>query len=58
MPLYEYACQACGESFEMLVFSSAETVDCPSCGSEDVRKKVSAVGLSGGGCVSTGSGFT
>ena len=61
MPVYEYICTQCGHEFEELVFSSSEEVSCPECDSTKVQKKVSAVGSmgsGGGGCVSTGSGFT
>jgi putative FmdB family regulatory protein len=43
MPLYEYHCNDCGEEFEKMVrFSDADiNPACPSCESEDTRKKVS-----------------
>ena len=40
MPIYEYQCEQCGERFDKFVrsmFSEVE-VDCPSCGSAQVRK--------------------
>ncbi len=46
MPIYEYQCNQCGEDFEKLVFGNKE-VDCPKCSSPDVRKKLSAFGMSG-----------
>lgn len=58
MPLYEYECKVCGETFETLVFGSSEVVTCPTCESEEVRKRVSTVASVGSGCVSTGTGFT
>ncbi|NPV42185.1 MAG: zinc ribbon domain-containing protein [Anaerolineae bacterium] len=67
MPLYEYQCKNCNESFEKIVrFSEAEQLPpCPNCGSTDTRKKISAAaalggsssGSTGGGCGS-GGGFT
>ena len=51
MPLYEYACESCGEQFEVIASSSeSEDVRCPECG-EPARKLLSgfAVGRSGGG---------
>jgi len=67
MPLYEYQCQDCQESFEKIVrFSEADLLPpCPNCGSKDTRKKISAAaalggasgGSSGGSCGS-GGGFT
>lgn len=51
MPIYEYQCSACGEGFEKLVKVRAPAPPCPECGSEDVKKQVSAAGfiLKGGG---------
>ncbi len=40
MPIYEYACQRCGHEFELLVRAS-QTVHCPNCGSQQLRKLVS-----------------
>jgi putative FmdB family regulatory protein len=39
MPIFEYACRACGKEFEALVRSS-DTPQCP-CGSTDLQKKLS-----------------
>ena len=40
MPIYEYSCKKCGTDFEMLV--SADTkVACESCGSKQVKRKLS-----------------
>ncbi len=43
MPIYEFACRECGEAFEKLVrsASSSEVIRCPSCQSEQVKKKLS-----------------
>ncbi len=60
MPIYEYLCAGCSETFEELVSAStAESVQCPGCGSTTVTKLLSpfatprpvgaAVG-GGGGC--------
>lgn len=39
MPLYEYQCRECNQSFEKLERVSAEsTRDCPSCGGTATRK--------------------
>jgi putative FmdB family regulatory protein len=45
MPLYEFDCRICGQPFEELIFSHArvEEVSCPTCGSLDVKKRLSAV---------------
>ncbi len=40
MPLYDYHCKACDETFELLVRSDTRLV-CPKCGSEDLEKLVS-----------------
>lgn len=46
MPIYEYKCEACGNEFEKLVFGSKE-VECPSCSSSEVKRKLSVFGMSG-----------
>ncbi|MEM7000009.1 MAG: zinc ribbon domain-containing protein [Pseudomonadota bacterium] len=56
MPIYEYICDKCGhemEAFQKL--SEAPLVDCPSCASPSLRKKISAAGfrLKGGGWYET-----
>lgn len=61
MPIFEYRCGRCGQEFERLVFGS-QTVKCPACESEDVKKKPSLFGMSGvenptsSGCSSCKSG--
>ena len=45
MPIYEYACETCGTNFEKLMKMSAPTPSCPECGSDEVKKKVSASGF-------------
>ncbi len=43
MPMFEYQCQGCKNEFERLVFAGdKDKVDCPECGSSNVRKKMSA----------------
>lgn len=48
MPLYEYVCSDCHATFEKLVRSFGDAVDCPSCRSSSVDKQLStfAVGSS------------
>ncbi len=43
MPIYEFDCHSCGESFDKLVRSANRVpeVTCPSCNSHDVKKKLS-----------------
>lgn len=43
MPVYEYICSKCSEDFSVLKLSSREKEPvCPSCGSKEVSKKISA----------------
>lgn len=44
MPLYEYKCNSCNKVFEHLTTSvkATEEVKCPSCGSSDIKKLISA----------------
>jgi putative FmdB family regulatory protein len=48
MPLYEYRCSSCQQTFERLAKTSADVVACPSCQSQDVERLLStfAVGAS------------
>jgi putative FmdB family regulatory protein len=43
MPIFEFICESCGESFEELVRSSNDTtgVICPQCSGSQVKKKIS-----------------
>lgn len=40
MPIYEYKCKKCGESFELLV-RGTEKPQCPTCASKSLKKLVS-----------------
>jgi len=42
MPIYEYACESCGERFDKLMSLNDPAPPCPACGAVDVRKLVSA----------------
>jgi|SRR5699024_2548855 len=56
MPIYEYRCEACGHELELLQKMADEPLlQCPSCGQEQLRKLISAVGfrLKGGGWYET-----
>lgn len=56
MPIYEYQCQACGDTTEALQkLSDALLVNCPKCGEPALKKKVSAptFRLKGGGWYET-----
>lgn len=41
MPIYEYKCKECGESFELLQQMN-DTPACKNCGSEDLTRLLSA----------------
>ncbi|MCA9157346.1 MAG: zinc ribbon domain-containing protein [Planctomycetales bacterium] len=41
MPLYEYQCQSCHETVELLVRGSTEQPVCPKCGSSKLDKQLS-----------------
>jgi putative FmdB family regulatory protein len=61
MPIYEYACQECGEEFELLVSSerSADLQTCPQCASDRLTRKFSAfasLSSSTQSCPAKGSG--
>ena len=49
MPLYEYQCKKCGGEFEKMVrFSEADqNPTCPYCQSQEARKKISTIAVSG-----------
>ena len=65
MPIFEYQCLDCAETFEKLHLSRSreESTECPSCGSDRTERLVSsfatgsgAYGVSGSSC-GTGSRF-
>jgi putative FmdB family regulatory protein len=47
MPIYEYACSACGSRFEKLVRRFAEEVSCSACTSSAVEKQLSVFAVGG-----------
>jgi putative FmdB family regulatory protein len=50
MPIFEFVCGDCELLFEELVFGGkTDEVVCPSCGSEQVRKKMSTFASKSGG---------
>ena len=49
MPIYEYTCQKCGHLFEKLVFKGNESIECPQCHTNGVKKMMSVCGFSVGG---------
>jgi putative FmdB family regulatory protein len=65
MPIHEFDCSRCGESFEALVRSAeaAQPATCPACGSQDVTMKFSRFAARSGRLIgptaaSCGSGST
>jgi len=57
MPVYEYVCHACHESFEKYVRAWGEAVACPRCEGSDVEKQVSRFAFAGeGGFVASSGG--
>jgi putative FmdB family regulatory protein len=54
MPIFEYECKKCGRLFEELVMGSPVEVACPSCGSTDLDKLISAIAKKCQGCSSSG----
>jgi len=50
MPIFEYACAACGHKFEKLVLSAsrAKEIECPECHSKSVNKALSIFGMGTG----------
>lgn len=56
MPIYEYQCQDCEHTLEILQkLSDDPATDCPNCGKSGLKKKISAAGfrLKGGGWYET-----
>ncbi len=50
MPIYEYACEACGkifEEFEPTAVTVKKEKECPACGSKETRRVVSSFSSSG-----------
>jgi putative FmdB family regulatory protein len=49
MPMYQYACTTCGQSFEkkLSMAQADEPQACPDCGSADTRKRPAAIALGG-----------
>ena len=56
MPIYEYRCEECGETFDKFVRSMRTNfqVECPQCHSKRCKKSISLFGasVSGGGTAS------
>ena len=46
MPIYEYACRACGHEFELLVRRASPAPACPSCNTPDLERILSGFAVS------------
>lgn len=46
MPLYDYRCEACHKQFELLV-RSADVPTCPTCGTPEIERLISAIAPAG-----------
>jgi putative FmdB family regulatory protein len=55
MPLYEYRCEQCGKSFEMLrrMQDADRELQCPDCKSQEVERLLST--FTAGGCTASSS---
>jgi len=42
MPLYDYVCEDCGKSSELLVFTSDDPLQCKDCGGSNLKRILSA----------------
>ena len=61
MPIYEYRCSNCGNTFEIFwrMQDGDRQLRCPDCESEEVERLLSAFATSGGGAgCAPGSRFT
>jgi len=48
MPLYDYDCPGCGQTFEKRVrMSQADEVPCPNCGGTHTKRKISRIAVRG-----------
>ncbi len=41
VPIYDYSCSSCDETFEVLVRSDAPSPPCPTCGTEETKRLLS-----------------
>jgi putative FmdB family regulatory protein len=55
MPIYEFKCEDCDEEFEALVFRSDETVPCPGCKGDHIKRLLSACAYKTGSGSSDGA---
>jgi putative FmdB family regulatory protein len=53
MPIFEFSCNECGYRFEKLDRGVTSHVDCPACGSLDIKKEISSFTSGASACCST-----
>lgn len=46
MPIFDFACNACGEKFEALVLKNSPPTQCPKCEGQDLEQLISLFGVS------------
>lgn len=46
MPIYDYKCNDCGNTFEQIVRNRDEIVACPKCSGNNTQRKISAFAVS------------
>lgn len=57
MPIFDYVCITCGNSFEKLQKSATASLpECPTCGSAEVEMKLSTFSSPGNSCLPASSG--
>ncbi|MBW2062435.1 MAG: zinc ribbon domain-containing protein [Deltaproteobacteria bacterium] len=56
MPIYEYHCQKCNQTFEKLILSSSEEIVCPKCHDRKVEKLMSGFSFKSGENFSSSGG--
>jgi putative FmdB family regulatory protein len=55
MPIYEYNCRRCHQSFERIILTKGEKITCPKCNSADVDKQLSVFSSHGSRAEAGGS---
>jgi len=55
MPMYQYTCKCCGMNFEkrLRMSQASQTQCCPECGSQDTRKRLGAIAVTGATATTT-----
>jgi len=55
MPIYEYQCTKCNKEFEYLVFGSDNSINCPECSDQNVKRLMSSCSFKSSGDYSSSS---